>query len=87
MKFSAHPAPHLPPTRRDRVLRVACVLALLGLALMIWGIFVPTPMPILIGLSVGQAMGTSSFVLYLIVLATDLGIRKKLVRAGRTEKS
>jgi hypothetical protein len=65
-------------TRSEKVLRVASVLAIVGLALMIWGVLVPTPMPVLIGLSIGQALGTLSFLLFLIVVAADLGVKRKL---------
>jgi peptidoglycan/LPS O-acetylase OafA/YrhL len=56
-------------------LRVACVLALVALGLMLWSLFDPRPPPVLIALSVGQALGTASFGLYLLVVAFDL--RKK----------
>ena len=68
----------LAPTRRDRVLRVACVLALVGLGFMVWSVLQPTWMPVMLGLTLGQAIGTLSFASYLIVLIADLGIRRRL---------
>jgi peptidoglycan/LPS O-acetylase OafA/YrhL len=65
-------------TRREKVLRVASVCALIGLALMVWSVVDPRPLPVLLGLSVGQAIGTASFLLYLLVIASDLRLRKKL---------
>ena len=65
-------------TRREKVLRVASVLALVGLALMGWGVRDPRPLPVLVGLSIGQGIGTMSFLLYLLVVATDLRIKKRL---------
>jgi hypothetical protein len=65
-------------TRREKVLRVASVLALVGLALMVWGVLDPRPLPVLVGLSIGQGIGTMSFLLYLLVVATDLRIKKRL---------
>jgi hypothetical protein len=65
-------------TRRERALRLACVLALIGLALMVWSVLDPRPMPVLMGLTVGQAFGSGSFLLYLLVVAADLGIKRRL---------
>lgn len=67
-------------TRREKVLRVASVLAMLGLGLMIWGVLDPRPLPVLVGLSVGQGIGTFSFLLYLLVVAADLRIKRRLAR-------
>jgi hypothetical protein len=58
-----------------KLLRAASVLALVGLALMLWSLADPSPPPVLIALSVGQGLGTLSFLTYLAVVATDL--RKK----------
>ncbi|MGZ3419654.1 MAG: hypothetical protein ACXVEE_17395, partial [Polyangiales bacterium] len=63
---------------RDRVLRWASVFALIGLALMVWGLLDPHAMPVLVGLTIGQAIGTVSFGLFLIVVAADLRLRRKL---------
>jgi hypothetical protein len=62
----------------DLLLRVACVLALAALPLMVWSLFDPTVWPVLIALSVGQALGTLSFVLFLVAVARDLHVRRKL---------
>lgn len=64
--------------RSERLLRIASVFALIGLTLMVWSVLVPTPMPVLVGLSVGQAIGTLSFLLFLVVVAIDLGVKRKL---------
>lgn len=55
-----------------RILRVAAVLAMIGLAFMLWAVFVPTPMPVILAMSVGQGIGTLSFALYLFVVVSDL---------------
>lgn len=60
------------------LLRAACVLGLVALPLMVWSVFDPTVWPVLIALSVGQAIGTLSFVLFLVVVARDLALAKKL---------
>lgn len=58
--------------RRDILLRVAVALALLALGLMTWSIFDPRPIPVIASMSLGQAMGTASFVSYLVVVIADL---------------
>jgi hypothetical protein len=63
----------------DRLLRVACVLALVALPLMVWSLFDPTVWPVMIALTLGQALGTLSFVLFLVAVARDLHLKRKLV--------
>lgn len=62
----------------DRVLRAACWLALLALPLMVVSVFVPTVWPVLVALSIGQGIGTLSFVLFLLVVARDLKLWNRL---------
>jgi hypothetical protein len=54
------------------LLRVSAVLTILGLAMMIWSLLVPTPMPVMLAMSVGQAFGTMAFGLYLLAIVIDL---------------
>ena len=68
----------------DRLLRIAAVLALVALGLMVWGIFVPTAIPIVLSMTVGQALGTASFATYLIVLVRDF--RRSRVLAASDEE-
>jgi hypothetical protein len=63
---------------REKVLRVACVLALAALPLMVWSVFDPTVWPVLVALSFGQIVGTLSFALYLGVVARDLQVKRRL---------
>jgi hypothetical protein len=56
----------------DRILRLACWLALAGIGLMVWSLLEPTPMPVLVAMSVGQGVGTLSLVVFLSVVAADL---------------
>ena len=60
------------------LLRIACVLTLVGLALMAWSMLQPTWMPVMLAMSVGQLVGTSAFAIFLFVIIRDL--RKKLAR-------
>jgi hypothetical protein len=64
----------------ERLVRVACVLGLVALPLMVWSLFDPRVWPVLIALSVGQGIGTLSFLLYLVAVARDLGIARRLRR-------
>lgn len=67
---------HLPAS--ERLVRVACVLALVALPLMVWSIFDPTVWPVLIALSVGQGLGTLSFAIFLVVVARDIHLKRTM---------
>lgn len=69
-------------TRSEKILRVAAVCALVGLALVVWSILDPRPAPVLIGLSIGQGIGTLSFLGFVAVVAADLGIKRHIQRVG-----
>lgn len=66
----------------EKIVRFACVLALLALPLMVWSVFDPRVWPVLVALSIGQGIGTLSFLLFLFVVARDLHVRRKLRRGG-----
>jgi len=53
-------------------LRIACVLTLIGLALMCWSMLQPTWLPVMVAMSVGQLVGTSAFVIFAITILRDL---------------
>jgi hypothetical protein len=57
----------------------ACVLALFALGLIVWGVVDPRPIPVIVAMSVGQVIGTLSFVVFLIVVVTDVRSRYKSV--------
>lgn len=63
----------------------ACVMALVGLALMLWSVFSPTVWPIMIAVSLGQVIGTASFALFLLVVARDLQVERALRKRGASE--
>ena len=65
--------------RAERVLRAACWLALFAIALMVWSVLVPTPMPVMVAMTAGQLFGTLSLLAFLAVVAADL----RRVRIGR----
>ena len=62
-----------PMSRRATIaLRIAAVLTLIGLALMAWSILVPTPLPVMLAMTVGQLVGTSAFAIYIYVVVHQL---------------
>jgi hypothetical protein len=62
----------MKPGKHERILRAACLLALLAIALMVWSLLVPTPMPVMVAMSVGQGLGTLSLGAFLYIVALDL---------------
>jgi hypothetical protein len=64
-----------------RLLRFAAILALVGLALIVWSLLDPRPIPIMVAMSVAQGLGTLSFAIFLAVVLQDAW------RANRKRKS
>jgi hypothetical protein len=64
-----------------RILQGACVCALAALAMMAWSLFDPRPLPVVAAMSIGQVLGTLSFLSFLYVVATDLR------RPGETDRA
>ena len=62
----------LDSASRSRLMIYACVLGLIGLALMSWSLFEQGWIPVMMAMSVGQGIGTLSFVLFLVVVIIDL---------------
>jgi hypothetical protein len=54
------------------LMRISAVLTLLGLGFMVWALLVPTPMPVILAMSVGQGLGTIAFALFVWVVVADL---------------
>jgi hypothetical protein len=54
--------------------------ALAALALMTWQLFDPRVFPVIVAMSVGQLLGTGSFVAYLYVVVTDQRGRRRAER-------
>lgn len=61
----------LTSRRKFLALQVAAILTLLGLALMVWSLYQPTPLPVMLAMTIGQGLGTLAFLLFLIVVAGD----------------
>jgi hypothetical protein len=54
------------------LVRGAAILTLLALALMVWSMLDPTPLPVMLAMSVGQMFGTFAFALYGLAIYKDL---------------
>ena len=59
-------------------LRIAAVLTLVALALMVWSMLQPTPLPVMLAMTVGQVIGTTAFGLYIYIVVREL--RREWVR-------
>lgn len=53
-------------------LRISAVLTLLALALMCWSLLAPTPLPVMVAMTVGQGLGTLAFAIYGLVVFKDI---------------
>ncbi len=47
-----------------QMVRASCVASLLSMGLMCWSVLDPTPFPVIISMSVGQAVGTLALLCY-----------------------
>jgi hypothetical protein len=72
---------------RPRVLQGACVLALIGLGFFVWSLVDPRPIPVILAMSVGQALGTLSFLAFLGVVAYDLRAAQRAERNASSVSS
>ena len=62
----------LDTASRSKLMVYACVLGLIGLALMSWSLFDQGWIPVMMAMSVGQGIGTLSFALFLVIVIIDL---------------
>ena len=53
------------------LVRVACLLALLALGLVCWSVLDPRPVPVILAMSAGHAIGGSAFACYLLAVILD----------------
>lgn len=58
-------------------LRVAAVLTLVALGLMVWSVLVPTPLPVMLAMTVGQAIGTAALAIYGWIVYRDVARKKR----------
>ena len=53
------------------LLRLACILALLALVLIGYSVLDPTPLPVILAMSVGHVIGGTAFACYLLSVVLD----------------
>lgn len=53
------------------LLKISSVLTLIGLALMVWSLAQPTPMPVILAMSLGQVLGILAFLLFGTAILID----------------
>ena len=70
--------------REMTLLRVSALLTLVGLGLMAWSMLQPTPLPVMLAMTVGQAIGTAAFGIYLYVVVRD--VRRAWRDRGQKER-
>jgi hypothetical protein len=76
----------LNKVKPQRLIRVACVLALGALGLMAWSLFDPRPVPVIAAMSIGQVLGTLSFGSFLYVLVADFRRLRASARSGAADQ-
>lgn len=54
------------------LVNAACVLSLLALTLMVWSVLDPRPIPVMLAMSAGQALGTLSLFAVAVVVIRGL---------------
>jgi membrane protein implicated in regulation of membrane protease activity len=61
-------------------LRLSAALTLIALALMVWSMVAPTPLPVMLAMTVGQGLGTLAFGIYVVIVVREL---RRELRRGR----
>jgi hypothetical protein len=67
-----------------RMLTAACWFALFAVALMIWSLFDPRPIPVIVAMSIGQGVGTLSLLVFAYLVLTEW--RAETARQGSVER-
>ena len=65
------------------LVRISAAFTILGLAFMVWSLLVPTPMPVMLAMSVGQMFGMMAFGLYLVAIVIDLRRERRAKRESQ----
>ena len=55
-----------------KLLMWSSILTFVGLALMLWSMFEPTPLPVMLAMSVGQGIGTLAFGMFGFAILLDM---------------
>jgi hypothetical protein len=56
----------------QRLITASCVLGLVAMGMMCWSVLDPTPVPVLVAMSVGQAVGTLSLLCYVAAVVIEV---------------
>jgi MFS family permease len=56
----------------QRLITASCVLGLVATAMMCWSVLDPTPVPVLVAMSAGQAVGTLSLLCYIAAVIIEV---------------
>jgi MFS family permease len=56
----------------QKLITTSCVLGLVAMAMMCWSVLDPTPVPVLVAMSVGQGVGTLSLLCYLAAVVIEV---------------
>ena len=72
--------------RVSRVIPSACVLALFALGLMVWSLFDPRPIPVVLAMSLGQLLGTLSLAAFIVAVVADIRAHRITPKIGATPK-
>jgi hypothetical protein len=62
--------------------RVACFLALAGLAVIVYPIVAPSPLGIIVAMSIGHTIGIAAFACYLLAVLVDVARLRRLSARG-----
>jgi len=60
---------------RRELIRVACVLSLVGLFILVYSVVLPGPLPIIFAMSVGHVIGGVAFGCYVLAIVLDVARR------------
>jgi len=53
-------------------LRLSALLTLAGLGFMVWSMLAPTPLPVMLAMTVGQGLGSTAFGIYVYIVVREL---------------
>ncbi len=60
----------------QRMLQLACLLGLVALVMMMWGVLSGAPLPVVASMSVAQGLGVGACLLFGLSVAADVAQRK-----------
>jgi hypothetical protein len=71
----------------ESLVRVACVLALLALAMICYSVLSPRPLPVILAMSVGHGVGGMALICYVLAVALDAAGRRSGTDSPRANSS